>query len=88
MQRRYFLTPLSVPRRGLCPNDVQLLPDPVLQIEGVHIVEVLAVPQVVVETTEDQHLLLNHHHAVTASRRGAPGGGHLDNFTFVQQILL
>jgi hypothetical protein len=63
--------PLSSPWGGFCAAGVKLLPDPVLQVEGVHIVEIFAVPQVVVESAEHQHLFLDHHHAVAAARRGS-----------------
>ena len=60
------------PWTGFNPTCVDSLPHPVLQIEGVDIVEVLALLEVVVEAAEQPQPLLNHHHAVaTPSRRGA-----------------
>jgi hypothetical protein len=68
---------LSSPWGGLCAAGVQLLPDPVLQVEGVHIVEIFAVPQVVMESAEYQDLFLDNDHAVTAARRGSARRRHL-----------
>ncbi len=71
MLERKIPETLSSPWRGFCADGVQLLPDPVLQVECVHIVEIFAVPQVVMESAEHQHLFLDHHHAVAAARRGS-----------------
>ena len=62
---------LSSPWGGFCADGLKLLPDPVLQVEGVHIVEIFAVPQVVMESAEYEDLFLDHDHAVAAARRGS-----------------
>ncbi len=69
--RKKLTETLSLPRGGFCADGVQLLPDPVLQVEGVHIVEIFAVPQVVMESAEYENLFLDHDHAVAAARRGS-----------------
>ncbi len=72
-----FTATLSSPWGGFCAAGVQLLPDPVLQVEGVHIVEIFAVPEVVMESAEHEDLFLDHDHAVAAACRGSARRRHL-----------
>ena len=47
---------------------------PVVEVEGVDVVEVLAVAQVVVEAAEDDEVTLEQDHPVTGAGGGAPCG--------------
>ena len=49
-------------------------PIPIVEVEGVDVVEVLAVAEVVVEAAEDDEVALQQDHPVTGARRGATGG--------------
>lgn len=59
------------PGAGRGSQDLQLLPLHVLEVEGVDVVEVLALPEVVVEAPEDQEVLFDQDHAVAGAGGGA-----------------
>lgn len=60
-------------RRRRRPRHLQPAPPVRLRAETVHVVEVLVVPEVVVEAAEDHELLLEVDHAMAASSAGAVG---------------
>lgn len=47
---------------------IELRPCPGLQIEAVHVVEVLVLSQIVVETSKHDQLFLDTNHSVTTTR--------------------